>query len=134
MKNITLCLTPVVLLIIGCSQKTHDNVEKSSDQVVTSLEDISKTIRTVQETANEVKKFSEDMVVTGERVKGFKGVELIGSTQWEYKVVSVEDDQGESLQGSLNELGKQGWELSERLGSNRQPRLIFKRRKEAISE
>ena len=134
MKRITLCLTAVVLLTIGCNQKTQDNVEKSSSQVASSLEDISKTIRTVQETANEVKKFSEDMAVTGERVKGFKGVELIGSSQWEYKVISIEDEEGESLQDSLNELGKQGWELSERLGSNRQPRLIFKRRKEVVSE
>ena len=134
MKRIILYLAPIVFLVIGCNQKTHENVEKSSKQVAGTLEDISKTIRTVQETANEVKKFSEDMAVTGERVKGIKGVEIIGNSQWEYKVVSVDDSEPESLQGKLNELGKQGWELSERLGGNRQPRLVFKRRKEIIRE
>ncbi|MDP6904052.1 MAG: DUF4177 domain-containing protein [Verrucomicrobiota bacterium] len=119
-----------IMLTAGCNDKAHENVEKSSSQVASTLEDVSKTIRTVQQTANEIKKFSEDMAVTGERVKGIKGVELIGNSQWEYKVVSVDDASAETLQNSLNDLGKEGWELSARLGSNRQASLVFKRRKE----
>ncbi len=119
-----------IMLTAGCNDKAHENVEKSSSQVASTLEDVSKTIRTVQQTANEIKKFSEDMAVTGERVKGIKGVELIGNSQWEYKVVSVDDTSAETLQNSLNELGREGWELSARLGSNRQASLVFKRRKE----
>ncbi|MEE2715604.1 MAG: DUF4177 domain-containing protein [Verrucomicrobiota bacterium] len=119
-----------IMLAGGCNDKVHENVQKSSSQVATTLEDVSKTIHTVQQTANEIKKFSEDMAVTGERVKGIKGVELIGNSQWEYKVVSVDDASAETLQNSLNDLGKEGWELSTRLGSNRQASLVFKRRKE----
>ncbi len=119
-----------IILTAGCNDKAHENVEKSSSQVASTLEDVSKTIRTVQQTANEIKKFSEDMAVTGERVKGIKGVELIGNSQWEYKVVSVDDTSAETLQNNLNDLGKEGWELSARLGSNRQASLVFKRRKE----
>ena len=118
------------MLTVGCNEKAHENVEKSSSQVASTLEDVSKTIRTVQQTANEIKKFSEDMAVTGERVKGIKGVELIGNSQWEYKVVSVDDTSAETLQNNLNDLGKEGWELSTRLGNNRQASLVFKRRKE----
>ena len=117
-------------MAIGCNKKAQENVEKSSSQVADTLEDVSRTIRTVQQTANEIKKFSEDMAVTGERVKGIKGVELIGNSQWEYKVVSVDDTNAETLQNNLNDLGKEGWELSARLGSNRQSSLVFKRRKE----
>ena len=119
-----------IMLTVGCNEKAHENVEKSSSQVASTLEDVSKTIRTVQQTANEIKKFSEDMAVTGERVKGIKGVELIGNSQWEYKVVSVDDTSAETLQNNLNDLGKEGWELSTRLGNNRQASLVFKRRKE----
>ena len=119
-----------ITLTVGCNEKAHENVEKSSSQVASTLEDVSKTIRTVQQTANEIKKFSEDMAVTGERVKGIKGVELIGNSQWEYKVVSVDDTSAETLQNNLNDLGKEGWELSTRLGNNRQASLVFKRRKE----
>jgi len=119
-----------IMLAGGCNDKVHENVQKSSSQVATTLEDVSKTIHTVQQTANEIKKFSEDMAVTGERVKGIKGVELIGNSQWEYKVVSVDDASAETLQNSLNDLGKEGGELSTRLGSNRQASLVFKRRKE----
>jgi len=119
-----------IMLAGGCNDKVHENVQKSTSQVATTLEDVSKTIHTVQQTANEIKKFSEDMAVTGERVKGIKGVELIGNSQWEYKVVSVDDASAETLQNSLNDLGKEGWELSTRLGSNRQASLVFKRRKE----
>lgn len=130
MKQDILYIIPFVVLAIGCNKKAQENVEKSSSQVADTLEDVSRTIRTVQQTANEIKKFSEDMAVTGERVKGIKGVELIGNSQWEYKVVSVDDTNAETLQNNLNDLGKEGWELSARLGSNRQSSLVFKRRKE----
>ena len=130
MKQDILYIIPFVVLAIGCNKKAQENVEKSSSQVANTLEDVSRTIRTVQQTANEIKKFSEDMAVTGERVKGIKGVELIGNSQWEYKVISVDEASAETLQNNLNDLGKEGWELSARLGSNRQATsLIFKRRK-----
>ena len=130
MKQDILYIIPFAVLAIGCNEKAQENVEKSSSQVADTLEDVSRTIRTVQQTANEIKKFSEDMAITGERVKGIKGVELIGNSQWEYKVISVDDTNAETLQNNLNDLGKEGWELSTRLGNNRQASLIFKRRKE----
>jgi len=134
MKREILYIIPSIIIAIGCSEKSQKNVEKSTSQVVDTLDDISKTIRTVQETANEVKKFSDDMVVAGQRVKGIKGVEILGNSQWEYKVISVDDTNAETVQNNLNDLGKEGWELSARLGSNRQSSLVFKRRKEIIRE
>ena len=130
MKQSILYIIPFVILATGCNDKAHENVEKSSSQVASTLEDVSKTIRTVQQTANEVKKFSEDMAVTGERVKGIKGVEILGNSQWEYKVVSVSESDAVLLQNNLNELGEEGWELSERLGNNKHLNLVFKRRKQ----
>ena len=130
MKQSILYIIPFVILATGCNDKAHENVEKSSSQVASTLEDVSKTIRTVQQTANEVKKFSEDMAVTGERVKGIKGVEILGNSQWEYKVVSVSESDAVLLQNNLNELGEEGWELSERLGNNKHSNLVFKRRKQ----
>lgn len=111
-------------------QKAMKDANASTTQVADALDDISKTIRTVQETANQVKTFSENMAVTGERVKGIQGVELLGNSGWEYKVVDPDADTPEALEASLNELGKDGWELTVRSGNNRTPYLIFKRRKQ----
>ena len=69
------------------------------------------------------------MAVTGERVKGIQGVELLGDSGWEYKVVHPDEETAEVLETALNELGKEGWELTTRSGNNRDPYLIFKRRK-----
>ena len=129
MNNLT-CAALFVFMGLGCSENTHKNAQKSSTKMADTLDDISNTIRTVQETANEVKKFSEDMAVTGERVKGIKGVEILGNSQWEYKVVPVSESDAELLQNNLNELGEEGWELSERLGNNKHSNLVFKRRRQ----
>ena len=48
---------------------------------------------------------------------------------WEYKVVHPDEETAEALEMALNELGKEGWELTTRSGNNRDPYLIFKRRK-----
>ena len=104
----------------------HD-ANASTSQVANTLDDISKTIRTVQETANQVKAFSEDMAVTGERVKSIQGVELLGSSQWEYRVFEAGNEDG--LESELNELGQKNWELVGVIARKGQERFVFKRPK-----
>ena len=107
--------------------KALQDANASTSQVANTLDDISKTIRTVQETANQVKAFSEDMAVTGERVKSIQGVELLGSSQWEYRVVEAGNEDG--LESELNELGQKNWELVGVIARKGQERFVFKRPK-----
>ena len=107
--------------------KALQDANASTSQVANTLDDISKTIRTVQETANQVKAFSEDMAVTGERVKSIQGVELLGSSQWEYRVVETGNEDG--LESELNQLGQKNWELVGVIARTGQERFVFKRPK-----
>jgi len=107
--------------------KALQDANASTSQVANTLDDISKTIRTVQETANQVKAFSEDMAVTGERVKSIQGVELLGSSQWEYRVVEAGNEDG--LESELNQLGQKNWELVGVIARKGQERFVFKRPK-----
>ena len=107
--------------------KALQDANASTSQVANTLDDISKTIRTVQETANQVKAFSEDMAVTGERVKSIQGVELLGSSQWEYRVVETGNEDG--LESELNQLGQKNWELVGVIARKGQERFVFKRPK-----
>ena len=107
--------------------KALQDANASTSQVANTLDDISKTIRTVQETANQVKAFSEDMAVTGERVKSIQGVELLGSSQWEYRVVETGNEDG--LESELNKLGQKNWELVGVIARKGQERFVFKRPK-----
>ena len=107
--------------------KAIQDANASTSQVANTLDDISKTIRTVQETANQVKAFSEDMAVTGERVKSIQGVELLGSSQWEYRVVETGNEDG--LESELNQLGQKNWELVGVIARKGQERFVFKRPK-----
>lgn len=108
-------------------KKALQDANASTSQVANTLDDISQTIRTVQETANQVKAFSEDMAVTGERVKGIQGVELLGSSQWEYRVFEAGNEDG--LESELNELGQKNWELVGVIARKGQERFVFKRPK-----
>ena len=103
--------------------KALQDANASTSQVANTLDDISKTIRTVQETANQVKAFSEDMAVTGERVKSIQGVELLGSSQWEYRVVETGNEDG--LESELNQLGQKNWELVGVIARKGQERFVF---------
>jgi predicted small lipoprotein YifL len=107
--------------------KALQDANASTSQVANTLDDISKTIRTVQETANQVKAFSEDMAVTGERVKSIQGVELLGSSQWEYRVVEAGNEDG--LESELNQLGQKNWELVGVIARKGKERFVFKRPK-----
>ena len=107
--------------------KALQDANASTSQVANTLDDISKTSRTVQETANQVKAFSEDMAVTGERVKSIQGVELLGSSQWEYRVVETGNEDG--LESELNQLGQKNWELVGVIARKGQERFVFKRPK-----
>ena len=107
--------------------KALQDATASTSQVANTLDDLSKTIRTVQETANQVKAFSEDMAVTGERVKSIQGVELLGSSQWEYRVVETGNEDG--LESELNQLGQKNWELVGVIARKGQERFVFKRPK-----
>jgi len=107
--------------------KALQDANASTSQVANTLDDISKTIRTVQETANQVKAFSEDMAVTGERVKSIQGVELLGSSQWEYRVVETGNEDG--LESELNQLGQKNWELVGVIARKGKERFVFKRPK-----
>ncbi len=119
-----------LLSLAGCGPSGNQALQDanaSTSQVANTLDDISKTIRTVQETANQVKAFSEDMAVTGERVKSIQGVELLGSSQWEYRVVETGNEDG--LESELNQLGQKNWELVGVIARKGQERFVFKRPK-----
>ena len=101
MNTINVIALVSLLSLTACGpsgKKALQDANASTSQVANTLDDISQTIRTVQETANQVKAFSEDMAVTGERVKGIQGVELLGDSGWEYKVVHPEEETAEALE------------------------------------
>lgn len=129
--NLTNSLALVGLLSLAAcgpsGNKALHDANASTTQVANTLDDISQTIRTVQETANQVKAFSEDMAVTGERVKSIQGVELLGSSQWEYRVVETGNEDG--LESELNQLGQKNWELVGVIARKGQERFVFKRPK-----
>ena len=129
--NLTNSLALVGLLSLAAcgpsGNKALHDANASTTQVANTLDDISQTIRTVQETANQVKAFSEDMAVTGERVKGIQGVELLGSSQWEYRVFEAGNEDG--LESELNELGQKNWGLVGVIARKGQERFVFKRPK-----
>tara|TARA_B100000676_G_scaffold221489_1_gene218551 strand:+ start:22 stop:426 length:405 start_codon:yes stop_codon:yes gene_type:complete len=131
MKKILYMVFPTLILLTACGPQNKHSIEDANStttQVANTLDDISKTIRTVQETAVQVKKFSEDVATAGERVKDFEGVKLLESADWEYKVISMEPAANEVIEEQLNALGKQGWELvSMQGGKNKVPQLLFKR-------
>jgi len=112
---------------VPSGNKALHDANASTTQVANTLDDISQTIRTVQETANQVKAFSEDMAVTGQRVKSIQGVELLGNSQWEYRVVETGNEDG--LESKLNELGQKNWELVGVIARKGQERFVFKRPK-----
>ena len=129
--NLTNSLALVGLLSLAAcgpsGNKALHDANASTTQVANTLDDISQTIRTVQETANQVKAFSEDMAVTGQRVKSIQGVELLGSSQWEYRVVETGNEDG--LESKLNGLGQKNWELVGVIARKGQERFVFKRPK-----
>lgn len=82
-------------------------------QVADSLQDISNTIRNVQ--------------ALTENVKNIKGLQLVSErVNWEYKIINPEDTEI-SLETRLNDLGKEGWELS---ASTPKGKFILKRRQQ----
>ena len=129
--NLTNSLALLGLLSLAAcgpsGNKALHDANASTTQVANTLDDISQTIRTVQETANQVKAFSEDMAVTGQRVKSIQGVELLGSSQWEYRVVETGNEDG--LESKLNGLGQKNWELVGVIARKGQERFVFKRPK-----
>jgi hypothetical protein len=75
-----------------------DANQSTGDKVADSLQDISNTIRNVQ--------------LLTENVKNIKGLQLIPErAAWEYKIIDPSDAEI-SLETRLNDLGKEGWELS----------------------
>ena len=79
-------------------------------QVADSLQDISNTIRNLQ--------------ALSENVKNIKGLQLVpAQIAWEYKIIDPSDAEI-SLETRLNDLGKEGWELS---ASTPKGKFIFKR-------
>ena len=90
-----------------------DANRSTGQQVADSLQDISNTIRNVQ--------------ALSENVKNIKGLQLVPEqTAWEYKIIDPSDTEI-SLETRLNDLGKEGWELS---ASSPKGKFIFKRRQQ----
>jgi hypothetical protein len=83
------------------------------ETVADSLQDISNTIRNVQ--------------ALSENVKNIRGLQLVPERiAWEYKIIDPSDAEI-SLETRLNDLGKEGWELS---ASSPKGKFIFKRRQQ----
>ena len=117
------------VLVLGCGKPAGQSAGKSpspvdapaetdanrstGQQVADSLQDISNTIRNVQ--------------ALSENVKNIKGLQLVPEqTAWEYKIIDPSDTEI-SLETRLNDLGKEGWELS---ASSPKGKFIFKRRQQ----
>lgn len=117
------------VLVLGCGKPAGQSADKSpspvdapaetdanrstGQQVADSLQDISNTIRNVQ--------------ALSENVKNIKGLQLVPEqTAWEYKIIDPSDAEI-SLETRLNDLGKEGWELS---ASSPKGKFIFKRRQQ----
>ena len=116
-------------LALGCGKPTGKSAGKKSpapvapaqtdtnrsagEQVADSLQDISNTIRNVQ--------------ALSENVKNIKGLQLVPEKiAWEYKIIDPSDTEI-SLETRLNDLGKEGWELT---ASSPKGKFIFKRRQQ----
>ena len=114
---------------LGCGKPTGKSADKKSpapvtpaqtdtnrsagEQVADSLQDISNTIRNVQ--------------ALSENVKNIKGLQLVPEQiAWEYKIIDPSDAEI-SFETRLNDLGKEGWELS---ASSPKGKFIFKRRQQ----
>ena len=90
-----------------------DTNRSAGEQVADSLQEISNTIRNVQ--------------ALSESVKNIKGLQLVPEqTAWEYKIIDPSDTEI-SLETRLNDLGKEGWELS---ASSPKGKFILKRRQQ----
>ena len=113
----------ILSLSLGCTQKAKDDSEKAAESAADSFEDVAKTIRTVKDTADQVKQI-------GMRINNIKGLEITAANPvWEYKVVTMKKAAADSAEDELNELGQEGWELATRLGGSDGTSLVFKRRK-----
>ena len=113
----------ILSLSLGCTQKAKDDSEKAAESAADSFEDVAKTIRTVKDTADQVKQI-------GMRINNIKGLEITAANPvWEYKVVTMKKAATDSTEDELNELGQEGWELATRLGGSDGTSLVFKRRK-----
>ncbi len=113
----------ILSLSLGCTQKAKDDSEKAAESAADSFEDVAKTIRTVKDTADQVKQI-------GMRINNIKGLEITAASPvWEYKVVTMKKAATDSAEDELNELGQEGWELATRLGGSDGTSLVFKRRK-----
>ena len=111
----------ILSLALGCSKKAKDDSEKAAESAADSFEDVAKTIRTVKDTADQVKQI-------GTRInKGFED-----NSVWEYRVVTMTKATADSAENELNQLGQDGWELTTRLGGGDGASLVFKRRKAMI--
>ena len=108
----------ILSLALGCSKKAKDDSEKAAESAADSFEDVAKTIRTVKDTADQVKQI-------GTRInKGFED-----NSVWEYRVVTMTKATADSAENELNQLGQDGWELITRMGGSDGSSLVFKRRK-----
>lgn len=128
MKDTIPLIALTFVLVLGCGKPAGQPAGKSptppapaetdanrstGQQVADSLQDISNTIRNVQ--------------ALSENVKNIKGLQLVPEqTAWEYKIIDPSDTEI-SLETRLNDLGKEGWELS---ASSPKGNFIFKRRQQ----
>ena len=129
MKDTIPLIALTFVLVLGCGKPAGQSAGKSpspvdapaetdanrstGQQVADSLQDISNTIRNVQ--------------ALSENVKNIKGLQLVPEqTAWEYKIIDPSDTEI-SLETRLNDLGKEGWELS---ASSPKGKFIFKRRQQ----
>ena len=112
-------------LALGCGKPTGkspapvapaqtDTNRSAGEQVADSLQEISNTIRNVQALSENVKNISKVLQLVPEPIA------------WEYKIIDPSDAEI-SLETRLNDLGKEGWELS---ASSPKGKFIFKRRQQ----
>jgi len=122
MKHIFPLIALSFTFTLGCGKPTGtpaaptpsvkvDANRSTAEKVADSLEDISHAIRNVQSLT--------------ENVKNIKGLQLVPErSAWEYKIIEPADAEI-SLETRLNNLGKEGWELS---ASTPKGNFILKRR------
>ncbi|HIG81838.1 MAG TPA: hypothetical protein EYQ62_09385 [Verrucomicrobiales bacterium] len=115
-------------LALGCGKPTGKSAGKSPAPVAPAETDANRsTVETVADSLQDISNTIRNVQALSENVKNIRGLQLVSERiAWEYKIIDPSDAEI-SLETRLNDLGKEGWELS---ASSPKGKFIFKRRQQ----
>ncbi|HIL25284.1 MAG TPA: hypothetical protein EYG19_07780 [Verrucomicrobia bacterium] len=116
------------VLAFGCGKPTGKSAGKSPAPVAPAETDANRsTVETVADSLQDISNTIRNVQALSENVKNIRGLQLVSERiAWEYKIIDPSDAEI-SLETRLNDLGKEGWELS---ASSPKGKFIFKRRQQ----